>query len=155
MSTLDPSRALWVGALEDEIARSAGGALSLLLTELEDAERVAAVEPHAPATAAFTGFAGAVRSAVRRQDILVAESDARAWVIARDTGRDGALALGERIAAAVRSSQPWHGAPLLASVGVAVFGEDGWTSGELTEAAEKARFAAAARGVEVLGTEAP
>ena len=90
MSTLDPSRALWVGALEDEITRSAGGALSLLLTELEDAQRVAAVEPHAPARAAFTGFAGAVRSAVRRQDILVCESDARAWVIARDTGRDGA-----------------------------------------------------------------
>jgi GGDEF domain-containing protein len=153
--TLDPSRALWVSALEDEIVRSAGAPLSLLLAELEDAERVIAVEPHAEARATFTRFAGAVRSAVRRQDILVCESDARAWIIARDTGRAGAFALAERIAAAVRSSEHWQGAPLVASVGVAVRGEDGRTSRELIEAAEEARFAAAAGGVEVLGTDEP
>jgi GGDEF domain-containing protein len=153
--TLDPSRSLWVGALEDEIVRSAGAPLSLLLAELEDAERVTAVELRAEARATFTRFAGAVRSAVRRQDILVCESDARAWIIARDTARDGAYALGERIAAAVTASEPWQGAPLVASVGVAVFGEDGRTSSELIEAAEEARFAAAAGGVEVLGTEEP
>jgi two-component system cell cycle response regulator len=153
--TLDPSRSLWVSALEDEIIRSAGAPLSLLLAELEDAERVTAVEPQAGARATFTQFAGAVRSAVRRQDILVCESDARTWIIARDTARDGAYALGGRIAAAVRSSEQWHGAPLVASVGVAVFGEDGRTSGELIEAAEEARFAAAAGGVEVLGSDEP
>ena len=153
--TLDPSRALWVSALEDEIVRSPGAPLSLLLAELEDAERVTTVEPRAEARAVFNRFAGAVRSAVRRQDILVCESDARAWIIARDTARGGAYALGERIAAAVRSSAPWHGAPLVASVGVAVFGEDGRTSGELIEAAEEARFGAAAGGVEILGTEEP
>jgi hypothetical protein len=43
----------------------------------------------------------------------------------------------------------------VASVGVAVFGEDGRTSGELIQAAEQARFAAAARGTDVLGTDAP
>ena len=149
--TLDPSRALWVSALEDEIVRSPGAPLSLLLAELEDADRVTAVEPRAEARAVFNRFAGAVRSAVRRQDILVCESDARAWIIARDTARGGAYALGERIAAAVRSSAAWHGAPLVASVGVAVFGEDGRTSGELIEAAEEARFGAAADGAEVLG----
>jgi GGDEF domain-containing protein len=153
--TLDPSRSLWVGALEDEIVRAAGAPLSLLLTELEDADRVSAVELRAEARATFTRFAGAVRSAVRRQDILVCESDARAWIIARDTARGGAYALGERIAAAVRASEPWQGAPLVASVGVAVFGEDGRTSSELIEAAEEARFAAAAGGVEVRGTEEP
>jgi GGDEF domain-containing protein len=151
--TLDPSRALWVGALDDEIVRSAGAPLSLLLAELEDAERVTAAEPHAQARATFTRFAGAVRSAVRRQDILVCESDARAWIIARDTARGGAYALGERIAAAVRGSEHRYGAPLVASVGVAVFGEDGRTSSELIEAAEEARFAAEAGGVEVLGSD--
>ena len=153
--TLDPSRALWVSALEDELVRSASAPVSLLLAELEDAERVTAVEPNAEARATFTRFAGAVRSAVRRQDILVCESDARAWIIARDTGRPGAYALGERIAAAVRSSEHWHGAPLVASVGVAVRGEDGRTSAELIDAAEESRFAAAAGGVEVLGTDEP
>jgi GGDEF domain-containing protein len=153
--TLDPSRALWVSALEDELVRSAGAPLSLLLAELEDAERVTAVQPGTEARATFTRFAGAVRSAVRRQDILVCETDARAWIIARDTGRAGAYALGERIAAAVRSSEHWHGVPLVASVGVAVRGEDGRTSAELIDAAEEARFAAAAGGVEVLGTDEP
>ncbi|HTU97880.1 MAG TPA: hypothetical protein VMF14_18670 [Solirubrobacteraceae bacterium] len=149
----DPSHALWVGALNDEILRCAGAPLSLLLAELEDSERVSAVEPEAQARAVFTRFAGAVRSAVRRQDILVCETDARAWIIARDTARGGAYALGERITAAVRSSAQWHGAPLLATVGVAVFGEDGRTSGELIEAAEEARFAAAASGADVVGTD--
>jgi GGDEF domain-containing protein len=152
--TLDPSRALWVSALEDEIVRSAGAPLSLLLAELEDAERVHAAEPRAEARAVFNRFAGAVRSAVRRQDILVSESEARAWIIARDTARGGAQALGERIATAVRTSESWHGAPLVASVGVAVFGEDGRTSGELIEAAEEARFAAeAGGGADVLDTD--
>ena len=39
--------------------------------------------------------------------------------------------------------------------GVAVFGEDGRTSSELIEAAEEARFAAEAVGVEVLGRDEP
>ena len=144
----EPSPTLWVGALQDEIVRSAGSSLSLLLAEFEDAERVAAVEPSAEARATFDRFTAAVRSASRREDILVCESDARAWIIARDTDRAGARALGERIAAAVRGAA-WRGAPLAASVGVAVLGEDGRTSGELIEAAEEARFAAAAAGVEV------
>ena len=149
--TLDPSRALWVSALEDEILRSAGAPLSLLVAELEDAERVSAIESRTDARAVFNRFVCAVRSAVRRQDILVSESEARAWIIARDTARGDAHALGERIAVAVRSSARWQGAPLVASVGLAVSGEDGDTSGELIEAAEEARFAAAASGADVHG----
>src|SRR6201999_1808024 len=116
MPTLDPSRALWVGALDDEISRTSAGPLSLLLAELEDADRVTASASTAEARSAFNRFTGAVRSAMRRQDILVSESDARAWIIARDTGRGGAHALGQRIAAAVQASDPLHGAPLVASV---------------------------------------
>ncbi len=150
----EPSPTLWVAALQDEIVGSSGSALSLLLAEFEDAERVAAVEPSAEARATFDRFAAAVRSAARREDILVCESDARAWIIARNTDRAGARALGERIAAAVRGAA-WRGAPLAASVGVAVLGEDGRTSGELIDAAEEARFAAAAGGVEVWRGEEP
>jgi GGDEF domain-containing protein len=155
LPTLDPSRALWVGALDDEISRTSRGPLSLLLAELEDSDRVSAVASAAEARSAFNRFTGAVRSAMRRQDILVSESDARAWIIARDTGRGGAHALGGRIAAAVRASEPWQGAPLVASVGVAVFGEDGRSSAQLMEAAEEARFAASARGLDIVGREEP
>jgi GGDEF domain-containing protein len=146
---------LWVGALEDEIHRSAGASLSLLLAELEDADRVLAAQPPADAGHVLQRFAGAVRSVVRRQDILVSESEARAWIIARDTGRGGAYALGERIATAVRDSDTWHGVPLSASVGVAVLGEDGRTSAELIDAAEESRFAAAAGGLRVLPGRPP
>ena len=108
-----------------------------------------AVEAGPDVRGAFGAFARAVREVARRQDILVCESDARAWIIARDTGRSGAQALGTRIAAAVRAREPWRGAPLSASVGVAVLGEDGDTADELIDAAERARFAAAAQGVDV------
>jgi GGDEF domain-containing protein len=141
--------ALWVGALEDELLRAGGLPLSLRLAEMEDAERVSATESAAAATAAFDHFARAVRSVVRPQDILVCESDSRAWIIARDTGRSDAQALGSRVAEAVGAGPAWRGAPLTASVGVAVFGEDGRTSGQLIEAAEEARFAASASGTGV------
>jgi GGDEF domain-containing protein len=145
---------LWLGALEDEIRQAAGVPLSLLLAELEDADVMRGAQTPAAAADTFGRFAGAVRSAVRGQDILVRETDGRAWIIARDTGRAGAYALGERIAAAVRDADSWHSVPLTASVGIAVLGEDGRTSAELVEAAEEARFAAAAHGVRVLRADA-
>jgi len=142
--------ALWVRALQEEIQRSAGSPLSLLLAELEDADRMLAVETKQGSAATLGHFAQAIRGAVRRQDILVCETDARAWIIARETGRAGAQALGERISAAVSEGQPWRGAPMAASVGVAVLGEDGRSSSELIDAAEESRFAAAADGLAVI-----
>jgi GGDEF domain-containing protein len=148
----EPPDALWVGALEEEIHRSAGVPLALLLAELEDADQVVAIETPDRASATFGQFAQAVRGVVRRQDILVSETDTRAWIIARDTGRPGAHALGSRISEAVGEARPWRGSPLVASVGVAVLGEDGRTSGELIESAEEARFAAGAAGLDVVST---
>jgi GGDEF domain-containing protein len=148
-----PAGALWVKALEDEIQRAerSGTPLSLLLAELEDADRVTAVEPAATATATFSKFTQAVRTVARRQDIVVCETETRAWIIARDTARAGAQALGTRIAVAVSERSPWRGAPMLASVGLAVLGAEGRTADEMIEAAEEARFAASAEGVGLVG----
>jgi GGDEF domain-containing protein len=150
-------QALWVGALEDELTRSerSGAQVSLLLAELEDADRMLAVEAPAQASAMFGRFAQAVRDAVRRQDILVSESETRAWIIARDTGRAGAQALAGRIATLVRAAPEWRGAPLAVSVGIAVLGEDGGDSDSLIEAAEETRFVAAASGVGVIAEGQP
>ena len=60
--------ALWVGALAEEIEHSGAVPLTLLLTELEDADRVLAVESEPDAT--FSEFTHALRRAVRRQDML-------------------------------------------------------------------------------------
>ena len=142
---------LWMGALDDEVTRAErnGTPLSLLLVELEDADRVFAAEDAPRAAATFGQFAQAVRGVARRQDILASDSDARAWVIARDTPRPGARALGERIVSSVREAQPWRGAPLTVSLGLAVFGEDGRDGDALIAAAEQAMFAAAAGGTAI------
>ncbi len=149
--------ALWQGALEEEVARAtqSGAPLSLLIVELADAERVVAIEGRLGAGATLGRFARAVRSAVRRGDILACESDTRAWIIATNTGRLGAQALADRVAAAVRAAEPWRGAPLGVSAGVAVFREDGGDVGELIEAAEEARFAAEASGMPVVRDGGP
>jgi GGDEF domain-containing protein len=145
--------ALWIGALRDEIARAGRGSLplSLLLVELEEAERLVAVEPGGEASATFGRFAQAVRTTVRRRDVLACETDSRAWIIARDTGRAGAQALGSRIAECVPTEGSWRGAPLTVSVGLAVLGEDGYNAAALIDAAEQMRFAAEASGIGIVG----
>jgi GGDEF domain-containing protein len=144
-------QALWIGAIDDEIdrAQSTGRPLSLLLVVLEDADRVLAVEDAREASTTFGRFAQAVRSVVRRQDILACENGSRAWIIACDSSRASAQALGGRVAEAVRAAGPWRGAPMTAGVGLAVLGEDGHDSSSLMGAAEEARFAAAAGGLGV------
>jgi GGDEF domain-containing protein len=116
---------------------------------------VLAVETVAESSATFGRFAAAVRVVVRRQDILVSETDSRVWIIARETGRLGAQALGSRIAAAVRREQPWRGAPMTVTVGVSVLGEDGRDPAHLIEAAEQARFVASASGIEIVRVSPP
>jgi GGDEF domain-containing protein len=150
-----PRDALWVGALRDEIVRAARARLplSLLLVELEEAEKLLAVESQAHATATFGRFAQAVRSSVRRRDVLACETDSRAWIIARDTGRAGAQALGSRIASSVPEEESWRGAPLTVSVGLAVLGEDGHNAASLIDAAEQTRFAAEASGIGIVTDE--
>jgi GGDEF domain-containing protein len=140
---------LWIAALQEEIDRAGGRPLSLLLIELEDGERIVAAEGEDRAGATFAQFTSALRGVARGQDILVRETDTRALIIARDTGRDGATALGARVADAVAAATRWRGAPLIAAVGLAVLGEDAHTADELIGAAEEARFAASASGTGV------
>lgn len=142
---------LWMSALADEVrgARATARPLSLLLAELEDADRALVCATAERAGTALREFGTRLRGALRSDDILVWESESRFWVIARGTDRAAAHLLGARIAEAVGESGPLGGAPLTASVGVAVLGEDGAGSHELIDAAEEARFRASARGVEV------
>ncbi len=111
---------------------------------------MAMIEPPAVASATIGRFAQAIRDTVRRSDILASETDNRVWIIARDTGRSGAQALGSRVARAVRNAEPWRGAPLTIAVGIAILGEEGREAERLIAAAEESRFAAAASGVPVV-----
>jgi GGDEF domain-containing protein len=144
-----PSASLWAEALQEEIRRSGEHPLSLLVAELEDFTRIEQVETSAATSELFGRFVAAVRAVVRQRDILVIESGARAWIIAPRTDRSGASSLARRITHAVGALPPWRGAPLQASVGIAVLSEDGRSGAELIEAAEQSRWAAQAAGVAV------
>ena len=113
------------------------------------------VEGATGAEVMFGRFGQSVRSAVRRQDVLACETDTRAWIVARETGRAGAQALAERVAGAVRASPSWRGAPIGVTVGIAVLGEDGHDSAGLIEAAEEARFLAQASGISIARRSEP
>ncbi len=141
----EETEAAWIEQVEQEIDRS-GSPLAIVLAELEDADKMLAVETEAGAASAFAAYGEAVRGAVGVGDTVVFETDSRTWIVAPQTGRAGARALGARISAAVAQREPWRGAPMVASIGVAVLGEDGTAAAELIEAAEQARFVASASG---------
>ncbi len=152
-----PSAALWKAALKEEIVHSnaSGAPLSLLLVAVDDAERLRAAEGAGEAGGSFARFLQAVRSVVRREDVLARETEERIWVIARATARPGAQALAERALEAVREAAQWPGRALTASAGVAVLGEDGADVEGLVGACEEAWYAAAASGLGVIPVTAP
>ena len=126
-----------------------GGRLSLILVEVEDVERLLAVDGPEGSAAALAWFHRALRSVLGERDEIVSESDARAWIVARESGRVEAQALGRQIAEAVREAGRWRGAPLAIGVGVAALDDDGRDAGALVEAAERDRFTASAQGLSV------
>ncbi len=141
----------WVDVLDRQIdaARRGDKPLSLLQVELEDAERVLAVEPVDEARALFGRVALAVEDATRPQDVVAGEGNGRAWIVAPETDRGEAVALASRIDDAVRAIGEWRRSPLTVAIGIAVLGEDAPDRDGLIEAAEEARFAAAAEGITV------
>jgi GGDEF domain-containing protein len=152
-SSITPARedSEWPGILERAVAdaRRRGVPLSLLLAELEDAGRVVAIEPSQDVAELFDRFQAIVRRAIRPGDIVAGQEPGRVWVIASATEADDAAELAAGLAAAVASEEPWRGAPLRATIGLATLDEDGSDALGLIEAAEEAAFVSASRGIEV------
>jgi hypothetical protein len=149
---------LWIATLERHLDRCQreGGGLALLRVELVDGERLASgagtLEPEAESEergVPYGRLAQAIRRAIRRQDLVASDRQGRAWVIAPSVGRAGAIALAERIGAGVEHGEHWRGAPLAATIGFAVYGEDGQDAVTLIDRAEEAMLAASAAGVRI------
>ena len=148
---------LWIATLERHVDRAQreGGGLALLRVELVDGERLAAAaaepSPEGPDDRGvpYGRLAQAIRRAIRRQDLVASDRQGRAWVIAPAVGRAGAIALAERIGAGVEHGEHWRGAPLAATIGFAVYGEDGRDAATLIDRAEEAMLAASAAGVRI------
>ena len=145
----DPEAAqLWLAALERHVAD--GGRFGLLLVELDGVERLRLAEGPDGASELFARAARAVRSGVRRSDVLAHEDDGRIWLIAPDAVRAGAASLAARVAHAVEGAASSRGAPLTASIGLALYPDDGRSGEELTAQAEEGAYAARAAGVRVV-----
>lgn len=142
---------LWISTLERHIDRCQreGGGLALLRVELVDGDRIAATATPEERGVPYGRLAQAIRRAIRRQDLVASDKQGRAWVIAPSVGRAGAIALAERIGAGVEHGEHWRGAPLQATIGFAVYGEDGQDALTLIERAEEAMLAASAAGVRI------
>jgi len=151
--TVVPVRDPWLRPIEFALARQARTAepFSVLLVDLDDVERLVAVRDVTAALAtAVEQVERAVRDQLRGDDALVRERIGRHWIVASGfdalAGRD----LAERIAAAVRTSASLDGAPLTASIGLAVAPRDGATADALVEQADAGVFAARAAGLPIL-----
>ncbi len=127
---------------------------ALLLVDLDSVERLRLAGAD-EAAEAFARISRAVREHVRRADVVAHEDDGRVWVIAGDTGRTGAMALALRIADAVEAAASLHGAALTASVGIAIYPDDGREAAALTAQAEEGMYAARAAGTRVGGGPEP
>ena len=140
---------LWMAALERQI--SAGGRFGLLLVELDGIERLRSSETAETLAGALERVGRGVRRSIRREDVLAHETDGRLWVIAPGVGRTGASALARRIAQAVEGAAQLRGAPLTASIGAALFPDDGRDPEALAGEAEQSVLTARAAGVRFAG----
>jgi hypothetical protein len=145
--------AVWQQLLAANVssAQREGTALALLVVELDDVDRLLAVAPPEEASTVLGAFDEAVWATAGEQHGEVLSESGRAWVIAGGLERSAARTLAARVAAAVRSAEPWRGAPLKANVGVAMLGEDGEDAPGLLAAAEEARFLAQGSGLDTAG----
>jgi GGDEF domain-containing protein len=124
-----------------------GGACAVLLVDVDDADRLLSGDVRGDAAAALERAERALRDELRPGDAAVREHDGRVWIIAANTGLEGARALGHRLAGAVADAARPQGAALSASVGIGVHPDDGTDPAELVAHADEGVFAARAAGV--------
>ena len=146
--------------LEDRLASELSGALrhgralSVLLVDVDHFKAVNDRHGHLAGDEALRMLALALRSAVRREDVLARYGGEEFVVLARETGLEGARQLGERIRAAVeRARVRYEGVELslTVSVGVTVAAgpgpyEAGRSERELIDAADRALYEAKGQG---------
>ena len=144
---------VWLQLLAASVARAnrEGTGLALLLVELDDVDRLLAISSPEESAAGLAAFEAAVWATAGEHDGEVLSEEGRAWVIVPGLARTPARTLASRLGSAIGAADRWRGAPLKASVGIALLGKDGDDAQSLLAAAEEARFAAQASGVSPAG----
>jgi GGDEF domain-containing protein len=140
----------WLGAISRRLARRQDDGLpfAVLAVEVDDLDRLLASQAGREVAFALEDAERGLTAELAPADLVVRERLGRWWLTSPD--RDGSTArdLGARVAAAISRAQ-LGGAPLAASIGVAVCPDDGDTLDALAGRADEAMFAARAAGVPV------
>lgn len=109
-------------------AQRHGRALSLLLTDVDQFQRLHRDHGNPAGDEALRMVARVLQGAVRKEDVLARFGGDEFVVLARETGLSGARALAERIRRAVeRSRCSWEGAELAVTVSIGVTVSAGFT----------------------------
>ncbi len=139
----------WATAVIRRLGRlvADGGPCAVLVVDVDDAGRLLSGDVRGDAAAALDRAERALRDELRPGDAAVREHDGRVWIIAANTGLEGARALGRRLVAAVGGAATLQGAPLAASIGIGVCPDDGTDPAGLVAHADEGVFAARAAGV--------
>jgi diguanylate cyclase (GGDEF)-like protein/excisionase family DNA binding protein len=135
--------------LSEELAKARENQqpLSLLFCDLDDFTAFNDHHGHSVGDAALREVAHLIEQSVRNVDVAARYGGEEFCVLLVETGREQALAVGERIRARVASADLRAGGDRLTlSIGAATFPEDAARRGELIEKADWAMFVAKRRG---------
>lgn len=139
-----------LAALDAALAAPDQHPVTVLALELDDLERLLSIEGEVEVGAALGPAEGALAAALDPQDVLVREQPGRWWIIAPRTGTDAARRLADGLSRRFGGAAPVrHGAPLTASIGIAVYPDDGADAQTVLEHADQGVFTARALGVPV------
>jgi GGDEF domain-containing protein len=139
-----------LSALSTLVAERGTAPVAVLAIEVDDRERLAAVEGEADFTLALAPVEHALAAEARADGVLVREGPGRWWLVAPGTDTDAARRLAHRVSSTVTAHAPVrHGVPLRASIGVAVCPDDGTAAAALAAHADEGVFTARALGVSV------
>jgi GGDEF domain-containing protein len=139
-----------VDAVRAALETPGSAPVTVLVIELDGLERLAAIEGADPLADALAPLEGALAAAARPDAVLVREQPGRWWLVAERTGTDAGRALAQRLVTVFAAEAPVrHGAALTASIGIAVFPDDGTELAALLEHADQGVFTARALGVPV------
>jgi GGDEF domain-containing protein len=143
--------AAWIRSIGASLERHArdGQPFLVALIEVVGIERLRHREDPAVLGRMVGEVQDALRAELRPADILTRDNDGRYWLVAADTDGQAAIALAERLIAAVREHVTHGGAPLEVAVGVAICPDDGNEPSELAAHADMKLFAARAAGLSV------
>ncbi len=132
--------------LELERARRGGTAMAVLVGDLDNFKDVNDRSGHKVGDAALQRVARLLREGKRQIDTAARVGGEEFALILPDTGRNGALALAERLRRAMREEFASDPTPLTISFGLSVYPEHGETAAALLHAADQALYGAKQSG---------